>query len=80
MESVEIKSTSRHTAVCSDVLLREGPQVRLVFRPQLVDNPRDPAACVKGRFLYQRKGKDDAWQDFDSPSLSTFKRGDNFGD
>jgi hypothetical protein len=52
--------------------------VRLVFRPQLVDNPTDPDACVKGRFLYQRKGKNDAWQDFDTPSLARLTRGEQF--
>ncbi|MBI4207144.1 MAG: DUF4263 domain-containing protein [Betaproteobacteria bacterium] len=78
METVEIQSTSRQTAVCSDILLREGPTVRLIFRPQLVDNPHDPDACVKGRFVYQRKGKNDEWEDVDSPSLASLKRGEYF--
>ncbi|MGQ0524111.1 MAG: DUF4263 domain-containing protein [Betaproteobacteria bacterium] len=78
METVEIHSTSRQTAVCSDILLREGPTVRLIFRPQLVDNPNDPDACVKGRFVYQRKGKNDEWEDADSPSLASLKRGEYF--
>ena len=63
METVEIKSTSRQTADCSDILLRDGPLVRLIFRPQLVDNANDPDACLKGRFIYQRKAKKDEWED-----------------
>jgi hypothetical protein len=78
METVEIKSTSRRTADCSDILLRDGPLVRLIFRPQLVENPNDPDACLKGRFIYQRKRKNDAWEDADSPSLSSLKRGEHF--
>jgi hypothetical protein len=49
-----------------------------MFRPQLVDNPNNPMAAVKGRFLYQRKGKKDEWQDFDSPSLASLTRGEQF--
>jgi hypothetical protein len=78
METVEIQSTSRQSAVCSDIVLRDGPQTRLIFRPQLVDNPHDPTACVKGRFLYQKKGRSDAWEDSDAPSLQTLKRGEHF--
>lgn len=78
METIEIRSTSQNTATCSDILLRDGPTVRLVFRPQLVNNPTNPTACVKGRFLYQRKLKKDEWQDFDSPSLATLTRGEQF--
>jgi hypothetical protein len=78
LETVELRSTSLHTAACSDIPLREGPTMRLLFRPQLVDNPHDPAACVKGRFLYQRKGKNDTWEDFDSPSLNKLKRNEQF--
>jgi Domain of unknown function (DUF4263) len=78
MDTVEIRSTSRQTAACSDITLREGPMVRLLFRPQLVDNPNNPRACVKGRFLYLRKGKKDEWQDFDSPSLTSLTRGEQF--
>jgi len=59
-------------------LLREGPLVRLIFRPQLVENPNDPDACLKGRFIYQRKAKNDEWVDTDAPSLASLKRGEYF--
>lgn len=75
---MEIRSTSRYTADCSDIVLREGPFVRLVFRPQLVENSNDPEACLKGRFIYQRKGKKDEWQDVDSPMLTSIKREEHF--
>jgi hypothetical protein len=78
MDKLEIHSTSRHSAVCSDIVIRDGEQVRLVFRPEIVDNPASPAACVRGRFLYQRKGKKDTWVEFDSLPLSSLKKGDQF--
>ena len=78
MQPMQIRSTSRRTAECSDIPLRDGPLVRLIFRPQLVDNPNDPDACLKGRFVYQRKGKNEEWLDVDSPSLTSLKRGEHF--
>jgi hypothetical protein len=78
MERVNIQSTSRHSADCSDIVIRDGQQVRLVFRPQIVDNPSDSAACVRGRFLYQRKGLREAWEDFDAKPLSSLKKGEQF--
>lgn len=78
MQAIEIRSTSRQTAECSDIVLREGPLVRLLFRPQLVENAIDPVACLNGRFVYQRKGKSDEWQDADCPSLRSLKRGEHF--
>ena len=79
MEKVEITSTSKHSATCSDIAIRDGgDQVRLVFRPEIVDNPANPAAAIRGRFLYQRKGKHDAWEDFDSLPLSSLKKGERY--
>lgn len=78
MEKVEIASTSRHSATCSDISVREGGQVRLLFRPEIVDNPGNPSASVRGRFVYQRKGKNDGWVDFDKLPLSSLKKGEGY--
>jgi hypothetical protein len=78
MERVEITSTSKYLACCPDICIRDGDQVQLIFRPEIVDNPSQPAAAVRGRFLYQRKGKNDAWEDFDSLPLSSLKKGEHF--
>lgn len=78
-EKVDITSTSRHSAICSDIVIREGTdRVRLVFRPEIVDNPTTPRACVRGRFLYQRKGKAANWEDFDNIPLSSIKKGEGY--
>jgi hypothetical protein len=78
MDKIAIQSTSSQSAICSDVVVREGEQVRLIFRPEIVDNAANPVACVRGTFLYQRKGKKDAWDDFETKPLSSLKKGKEF--
>lgn len=78
MEEIDIESTSSHSATCSDIVLREGKRVRLIFRPELVDNPKNPEARVRGKFFYQRKGDGDSWQPVDKIPLSSLKKGENF--
>jgi hypothetical protein len=79
MERVEIESTSRHSASCSDISVREdGEHVRLLFRPEIVDNPTNPLASVRGRFIYQRKGKNDRWLDLDKLPLSSLKKREGY--
>jgi hypothetical protein len=78
LDKVEIQSTSKHSASCSDIPVRDGDQVRLLFRPEIVDNPANLHASVRGRFVYQRKGKNDQWMDFDRLSLSSLKKGEGY--
>jgi hypothetical protein len=52
--------------------------VRLLFRPEIVENQKDPAATLRGTFLYQRKGKGEAWDDSPVASLSTLKKGEGY--
>ncbi len=80
MASTEFKtaSTSRRTANVSPVLLRVGEQVRLIFRPTLLDNPRNAAAAVNGAFVWQRKKKADQWQSATEIPLSRLKAGEGF--
>lgn len=73
-----IKSTSRSSAECSDIVLREGTTARLIFRPELVENPNDATAAVRGIFIYQRKGPNDLWKDTDTIPLSSLKKGEGF--
>ena len=78
METRTFKSTSSRTATTDDIVLRDGPLVRLVFRPMLVQNPDAPSAGVKGIFVYQRKSKAQAWQDVPPASLGTLKAGEEY--
>jgi hypothetical protein len=73
MHRIETESTSRKTAAATDIVLREGPQARLLFRPEIVDNTGRPEAAVRGRFLYQRKKRTDQWIEFDRLPLNSVK-------
>jgi hypothetical protein len=77
-ETVEIRSTSRATASVSDIVLRDGDLTRLIFRPEMVDNAKNPEACLRGTFIYQKRGKNDEWADVETAPLSTLKKGDNY--
>src|SRR5882672_12633435 len=81
MEKNSVISTSRLSAKCSDVNLRGGnndDSIRLVFRPELVDNPHDSKAAVRGTFVYQRKGQNDEWESITSASLNSLKKGQGY--
>ncbi len=75
---MKVKSTSSSSAECSDMVLRTTTTTRLIFRPMLVDNRHDPAAAVKGTFMYQRKGPNEQWTDFDTIPFSSLKKGEGY--
>ena len=52
--------------------------MRLVFRPEIVVNPSNRDARVKGTFIYQKKGKADSWEKFDTVPLSSLKKGEGY--
>lgn len=78
MEKQTIRSTSLSSAQCADIVLREKETTRLVFRPELVENPNLPAAGVKGTFVYQRKSKNAEWQDAERIALNSLKAGEGY--
>jgi len=76
METRTVKSTSKRSATTDDLVLRETDITRLIFRPILVDNPKQNEASVKGTFIFQRKGQSDKWEDSESIPLSKLKKGE----
>lgn len=78
MKKLETLATSRKTAVCNPIVLRETERVRLVFLPTLVDNTANPKASVDGEFIYQRKAATGRWLPAQSVALSTLKQGEGF--
>jgi hypothetical protein len=78
MEKIEVQSTSPRSATCSDIVLRQGDRVRLVFRPEIVDNASNRDARVKGTFVYQKKSEADSWDKFDTVPLSSLKKGEGY--
>jgi len=78
MTDIKIKSTSRSTAQVSDLIIRDKQNSRLVFRPSLVENDQNRDASVRGLFLYQKKKKNDLWEDFDTIPLHSVKMGEGY--
>ncbi len=76
MEKLTVTSTSKASAECSDFVLRETTTTRLVFRPKLVENPKNPNAAVKGIFIFQRKGQSEDWHDAETVPLTQLKKGE----
>lgn len=78
MSEIHTKSTSRTTAQVDDIEIRLSDNVRLVFRPTIVDNKNRPEAAVKGIFLYQRKSRSSEWEDFETIPLNSVKSGQGY--
>ncbi len=78
MDKITTRRTSQATADVTEVVLRELETRRLVFRPMLVDNPKDARAGVSGVFLYQKKGKNDEWEDFETIPLTKVHKGEGY--
>jgi hypothetical protein len=66
-------STSRKTAVCANIVLRQTETTRLIFRPELIENPHDSRYCVKGRFIFQKKKGAADWYDYKRLNISHMK-------
>lgn len=77
-KTINIISTSRDSATVSDIVVREGKLVRLIFRAQIVNNDEDPAACVRGRFIYQKKAKNESWSDVPATPLTSIRKGEEY--
>ena len=75
---VETWSTSRVTEKAKEIVLRQGPHARLVFAPTIVENLRNPAACIKGEFFYEKKALKDAWIPDRQMSLASLKTGEGY--
>lgn len=73
MKPFKIKSTSKHSAECDVLVLRSTSTTRLVFKPLLVDNPREKYASLKGTFIFQKKSINDEWIDLKDLDLSRLR-------
>ena len=78
MDQISTRSTSVRTAESDPIVLRESDQVRLVFVPTLVRNDKQPAACIRGVFVYQRKNKRGEWSTLTGETLARLKAGEGY--
>jgi hypothetical protein len=74
METIKTLSTSKRTATLTDLVLRKTQTTRLIFRPLVVDNIHNQEACIKGWFIFQKKGLKDKWDDIKTLDLSKLKK------
>jgi hypothetical protein len=74
----EMLSTSRQSALLSDVVLRETATTRLIARPEIVENDNAPEAGVRITFIHQRRSMNAPWSDIPSDSLGALKAGEGF--
>lgn len=72
-ETIKIKSTSKHSAIGNDIVLREKETTRFIFRPELVDNPHNKEASVRGNFIFQKKGIKSDWEDYKELDLTKLR-------
>lgn len=75
---IRTRSTSAKTSRLDPIILREGPQSRLVFIPLLVQNDKNPAAGINGEFLYQKKSRNAVWIDYRTIPLTNLKNDEGY--
>lgn len=76
MDPIIIDPTSKDSAVCDPVVLRQTDGVRLVFKPALVNSVHDERHAVRGTFVYQKKKRADEWEDLSEVNLSRLRAGE----
>lgn len=75
-QQIQTRSVSSSAMIASDILLRETTTTRLIFRPLIVQNINRPDANVRWSFIFQKKGKNDLWEDSKDIPLSSLKKGE----
>jgi len=78
MKEIIVSPTCSKIANVSEIPLSEGKTNRLIFKPIIVNNEKNVPASVKGRFIYQRKGPNDTWEDLGGEKFSKLKKGEGY--
>jgi hypothetical protein len=71
MPNIVTTSTSSETMSVSPILLRETGTTRLLFHPSWVQTSNNP---LRGGFRYQKKGRNETWEEFEGRSITTLHR------
>lgn len=72
-DEYKVKSTSKNSAECDEIVLRKTGSTRLIFKPTLINNEKNKYASVKGHFVFQKKNQLDDWTNLKSLNLSNLK-------
>jgi len=75
-EEITLKSTSLTSVEVPPIVLRETKTSRLLFYPLIVENKDNPKASVKGKFCFQRKGKNDDWENYKELDANKLRAGE----
>lgn len=73
---IQVKSVNSGVATVQPIVVREGPMVRLLFCPVLVENDRDDAASVKGTFIISTQEQSGTWQSVPNINLNQLRAGE----
>lgn len=72
-DKINVRTTSSNSALCDDIELKKTSTTRLIFRPEIVNNIKNPKASIRGHFIFQRKSKNASWEDHKELDLSKLK-------
>lgn len=74
---VQTKQTSKATSeIVNPILIDETTTTRRVLLATIVDNQKDPAACISGSIVHQRKTPKGTWEEIDAIKLNALKAGE----
>lgn len=73
---INIESVSRDVAQCNAVVLKVNESFRYLFIPRLVDNSKDMNKCISGKFIVQKKGKNEQWEDYKNLAINKLAKGE----
>jgi hypothetical protein len=74
-ERITTESVAVSAQETDPIVLRESVSRRLVFQAMIVDKPEAP---VRGYFVWQRKRKDDEWENITGETLTRLKAGEGY--
>lgn len=73
--SMYIHRLNAESANADPIVLREGTTTRLVFKPTIVNNRRNGEHPLGGDFIYQKKGRNDEWEDEETARITSIESG-----
>lgn len=74
MSEIKIKSIARWVATLEPIILKEEKMVRLIFAPLIVESWN--GSNVKWYIYYQKKGINDAWEDYKEIEIKNIRKGE----
>lgn len=77
-DDIWVESTSRNTANATPIEIEKTEFIRLRYVPKLIDNAKNPALCVSGDIVFEKKKKRD--NEYPTENIDISKRDVKVGD